>query len=128
MGHIVTPEGLKPCPSRIDAINKVPIPDTQKRIKSFLGLTGYYRKFIKNYSSIASSIIKYLKKGIKLNVEDPSYIESFGKLKKIITSPPILAYPNFEKQFVLTTDASNVALGAVLSQQNRPICFASRTQ
>ena len=127
LGHIVTPDGLKPCPSKIEVINKVPIPSTVKQIKSFLGLTGYYRKFIKNYSSVAGPIIKYLKKDVKINVNDPSYIEAFQKLKRIITNPPILSYPDFNKKFVLTTDASNVALGAVLSQCGKPICYASRT-
>lgn len=127
LGHVVTSDGLKPCPSKIEIMNKVPIPNTVKRIKSFLGLTGYYRKFIKNYSSIASPMIKYLKKGMKINTDDTSYIESFSKLKRIITNPPVLAYPDFEKPFVLTTDASNVALGALLSQDNKPICYSSRT-
>lgn len=127
LGHMVTPEGLKPCPSKIEAINRAQIPNTTKRIKSFLGLTGYYRKFIKNYSSIAAPIIKFLKKGVKINIDDPAFIDAFHKLKRIITSPPILSYPDFNKKFVLTTDASNVALGAVLSQEDRPICYASRT-
>lgn len=127
LGHIVTPEGLKPCPSKIETINRASIPNTVKRIKSFLGLTGYYRKFINNYSLIASPMIKYLKKGVKINTDDPAYIEAFQKLKRIITSPPILSYPDFNRKFVVTTDASNVALGAVLSQDSKPICYASRT-
>lgn len=127
LGHIVTPSGLKPCQSKIEAINGVPVPRTVKQIKSFLGLTGYYRKFIRNYSSIAGPMIKYLKKDVKMNIDDPSYIEAFEKLKRIITNPPILSYPDFNKKFIVTTDASNVALGAVLSQGDRPICYASRT-
>lgn len=127
LGHIVTQNGLKPNRSKIEAIINVPIPRTVKQIKSFLGLTGYYRKFIKNYSFVAGPMIKYLKKGVRINVNDPLYIESFEKLKRIITNPPLLIYPDFNKKFVLTTDASNTALGAVLSQENKPVCYASRT-
>lgn len=127
LGHILTKEGLKPNPNKIKTIQDLTLPRTEKQIKSFLGLTGYYRKFVRDYAKIAQPITKYLKKGVKINVRDPTYIEAFEKLKLLITSHPILRYPNFEKQFTVTTDASNYALGAVLSQEGHPICFASRT-
>lgn len=78
------------------------LPSTEKQIKGFLGLTGYY-----------------------INV--PTYIEAFEKLKTLINNPPTLRYHDFGKQFTLTTDASNYAIGAVLSQEGHPVCFASRT-
>lgn len=129
LGHIVSSEGIKPNPTKINAINKVGLPKTIKQIRSFLGLTGYYRKFIQNYSMIGSPIIKYLKKGacMKQIEMDNEYIEAFEKLKKLITTYPILAFPNFDKKFTLTTDASNLAIGAVLSQEGKPVCYASRT-
>lgn len=127
LGHIITKEGIKPDPDKINAINGVSLPSTVKQIKSFLGLTGYYRKFIKNYSLIASPIIKYLRKDMKIDIKDSKYIDAFKKLKELITTYPILAFPDFDKKFVITTDASNSALGAVLSQDNKPICYASRT-
>lgn len=127
LGHILTKEGLKPNPNKIKVIQSLEIPKTEKQIKSFLGLTGYYRKFVKDYAKVAQPITKYLKKDIKINTNDPSYIEAFEKLKTLISSHPILRYPNFEKQFTLTTDASNYAIGAVLSQEGHPVCFASRT-
>jgi hypothetical protein len=68
-----------------------------------------------------------LKKGAKINANDINYISAFEKLKFLIMSDPILIYPNFEKPFSLTTDASNIALGAVLSQDHKPVCYASRT-
>lgn len=127
LGHIITSEGIKPNPEKIQAIQKIKLPRTVKEIQSFLGLTGYYRKFIKNYSVIASPIIKYLRKNQKINLKDRQYIEAFDKLKLIMTSPPLLVFPDFSKRFTVTTDASNVAIGAVLSQNGKPICFASRT-
>lgn len=64
---------------------------------------------------------------LRINVKDPTYIEAFEKLKQLISSHPILRYPNFEKEFTLTTDASNYAIGAFISQEGHPVCFASRT-
>lgn len=127
LGHIVTTEGIKPNPNKIETILKYKIPKTTKEIKSFLGITGYYRKFIKDYSKIAKPMTIYLKKGSKINEKDPDYIKSFEDLKTLITSDPILIFPDFNKKFILTTDASNYAIGAVLSQEGHPISFASRT-
>lgn len=127
LGHLITEEGLKPNPNKIEAIKNVGIPKTQREIKSFLGLSGYYRKFVKDYAKVAQPMTKYLKKNCKVNSNDPNYIEAFEKLKNLITSHPILRFPNFEKTFTLTTDASNYAIGAVLSQEGHPVCFASRT-
>lgn len=127
LGHILTDKGMKPNPDKIKIIEKLELPRTERQIKSFLGTTGYYRKFIKDYSKVAQPITKYLKKGVKINTRDPMYVEAFEKLKSLISTHPILRFPNFEKQFTLTTDASNYALGAVLSQEGHPVCFASRT-
>lgn len=127
LGHILTPEGIKPNKNKIESIRNLKIPQSQKQIKSFLGITGYYRKFIKDYSKVAHPMIKYLKKNTKINTKDPNYINAFEKLKKIITETPILRYPDFNKKFKQVTDASAFALGAILQQDNHPICFASRT-
>lgn len=127
LGHILTPNGVKPNPKKIKTIQDLKLPTTQKQIKSFLGVTGYYRKFIKDYAKVAYSMTKYLKKNEKVNTNDPNYICAFEKLKEIITEHPILKYPNFNKKFKLVTDASNFAIGAVLTQEEHPICYASRT-
>lgn len=65
---------------------------------------------------------KYLKQGTKVNVNDQEYFDSFRTLKQLLTNDPISKYPDFKKQFVLQTDASNVALGAILSQEGHPLC------
>lgn len=131
LGHIVTPEGVKPNPIKIKAIQAYPIPKTTKEIKAFLGLLGYYRKFIKDFAKITKPLTKCLKKNAKINIHDEEYIECFEKCKTLLSNEPILQYPDFTKQFILTTDASNVALGAVLSQgpigSDKPVAFASRT-
>lgn len=127
LGHVITKDGLKPNPDKISTIQNVQVPKTEKQIKSFLGLTGYYRKFIRDYAKVAQPISKYLRKDTKINIKDPNYIEAFEKLKTLISSHPILRFPDHGKQFQLTTDASNYAIGAVLSQEGHPVCFASRT-
>lgn len=131
LGHVITPDGIKPNPDKIKKILEWSLPKSPKEIKQFLGLTGYYRKFIKDYSKITKPMTRYLKKDAKVDVSNSDYIKAFNELKEIITSDQILAYPDFNLPFILTTDASNYALGAVLSQiQNgieKPIAFGSRT-
>lgn len=131
LGHIVTPDGVKPNPDKISAIQNYPIPSTQKDIKSFLGLLGYYRKFIPNFAHLTKPMTHCLKKGRAIDVNDPEYQQCFQTCKTLLTNEPILQYPDFSRPFHLTTDASNVALGAVLSQpfkgSDKPLAYASRT-
>lgn len=129
LGHVITPDGIKPNPDKIAAVKNFPIPRTSTEIKSFLGLAGYYRKFIKDFAKISKPLTQCLKKDTKI-VHTPEFIESFNHLKNLLINAPILQYPDF-KPFVLTTDASNFAIGAVLSQgtppNDRPIAYISRT-
>lgn len=127
LGHVVTPDGIKTNPKKVEAIDKIPLPSNQKEIKSFLGITGYYRRFIKDYSKVAHHLVKYLKKNTKVNKKDKKFIAAFHKLKELIKNDPILVHPDFKKKFTLVTDASNYALGAVLTQDNKAISFASRS-
>lgn len=127
LGHVVTPDGVKPNPSKLEAVENYPLPKNQKEIKSFLGLVGYYRKFIPKFAKLVSPLTRCLKKGATIKPSDPDYVAAFHQCKELLTNAPILAYPDFEKQFTLTTDASNVAVGGVLSQNKRPIAYYSRT-
>lgn len=127
LGHTITKEGIKPSQSKIKAILNFPIPKTVKQIKSFLGLVGYYRKFIPNMSSITKPLTKCTKKDTKINANDPAYLKAFEDCKQLLINAPILQYPDFNKDFTLTTDASDKALGAVLTQSGHPIGYASRT-
>lgn len=130
LGHVISKDGIKPNPDKITAIQNYPMPKTPTEIKRFLGLLGYYRKFIPDFAKITKPMTQCLKKGSKINF-DRHYIESFEKCKTLLVNDPILQYPDFAKEFNLTTDASNLAIGAVLSQgpvgADKPIAYASRT-
>lgn len=130
LGHTITKDGLKPNDDKIKAVLQFPLPKTPTEIKSFLGLVGYYRKFIKDFSKITQPLKNCLKKKNKVTITK-EFVDAFEKCKELLTNAPLLQYPDFEKPFLLTTDASNFALGAVLSQgpagSDKPIAFASRT-
>lgn len=130
LGHLITNNGVEPNPKKIGCIKRVLPPNNQKQIKMFLGLTGYYRKFIKDYSTIAKPLTILLKKDTKF-VWDSNQQNAFQTLKEKLINSPILQYPNFKERFILTTDASNVGIGSVLSQlknnQDLPIAYYSRT-
>lgn len=131
LGHVISKDGIKPNPDKIAAIQKFPLPKTATEIKRFLGLLGYYRKFIPDFARITKPMTQCLKKGSKITFNDSTYIDCFEKCKTLLTNDPILQYPDFDKDFVLTTDASNYAIGAILSQgtigSDKPIAYASRT-
>ena len=103
------------------------MPKSQKEIKAFLGLVGYYRRFIQNFSKITFPITKCLRKGSERCIGNQEYQEAFLKCKEFLRNSPILQYPDFSKPFTLTTDASNIAIGSVLSQNDHPVAFYSRT-
>lgn len=126
LGHIVNEEGIQPNPKKIDAILKFPIPKTHKQIKSFLGMLGFYRKFINNLSKIIKPMTLCLKKGKKVE-HTGEFISAFETCKAILCNDPILIRPDFSKLFTVTTDASKFAIGAILSQDGKPVCYASRT-
>lgn len=96
-----------------------------------MGLLGYYRKFIKDFAKITKPLTKQLKGNNKTITIDDEFTKTVDFCKILLTNDPILQYPDFTKPFILTTDASNFALGAVLSQgtlqNDKPVCFASRT-
>lgn len=126
LGHVISQDGVKPNPDKISAIKKFPPPKTKTEIKSFLGMLGYYRKFIKDFAKLTKFLTVCLKKDNKI-IHDEKFLDQFDYLKTLLTNEPILAYPDFDQTFELTTDASKFALGAVLSQKSKPICYASRT-
>ncbi|KAL4154100.1 hypothetical protein QTP88_001933 [Uroleucon formosanum] len=130
LDHIISENGIQPDPEKVKSVLQFSTPTSVKEIKSFLGLSGYYRKFIKSYSLISKPMTNLLRKDVTFNW-DTSCQEAFDKLKNILLSEPILQYPDFTKPFIVTTDASGKALGTILSQgevsQDLPIAYASRT-
>ncbi|KAL4136407.1 hypothetical protein QTP88_007955 [Uroleucon formosanum] len=130
LGHVITENGVKPDPKKIECIVNYPVPDNTKKIKSFLGLIGYYRKFIKDFSKKAKPLTNLLKQNQPFIWSD-SCEDSFLFFKNILTNEPILQHPDFDRPFIVTTDASNTAIGAILSQgkvgTDLPITYASRT-
>ena len=129
LGHIISAQGLHPLPDKIKAIEQFPPPSTMKEVQAFLGLVGYYRKFIKGFAEIAGPLHKLTKKDtpFQWNAEQN---EAFLLLRTALLHPPILAYPNYERPYVLETDASAFAVGFVLSQEFdghlRPIAYSGR--
>lgn len=136
LGYIITAKGIKPNEKKIEAIQKYPEPKNLKQLRGFLGVMGYYRRFIKDFAKIAKPLTKLLRgegdsKSAKKIEFDNDQKTCFENMKQILSGNDILTYPDYSKPFCLTTDASNFALGAVLSQgtygNDRPIHFASRT-
>ena len=131
LGHVISEKGIATDPSKIDVVKNWPIPSNVTEIRSFLGLCSYYRRYIQNFASIARCLHVLTEKG-KPYIWSVKCQESFDILKNHLIKAPILAHPEFTKDFILDTDASNESIGAVLSQLNDQgsevvIGYASRT-
>ncbi|GKC55706.1 putative mitochondrial protein [Tanacetum coccineum] len=125
LGHIISAQGVSTDLSKIEAMQKWPIPSTLKQLRGFLGLTGYYRMFIKDYASISQPLVALTKKDtFKWN---PSAELAYHKLKEAMVQAPMLALPNFDQEFVVETDASGKGIGAVMCQNGHPIAYWSKT-
>ena len=124
MGHIVSGNGVAMDNKKVKTVLQWPTPTDVKKLRTFLGLTGYYRRFIKQYATIAAPLTDLLKKeGFSWNQKAE---EAFTALKTAITEAPVIALPDFKQPFVLETDASGIGIGGVLSQQGHPIAFFSK--
>ena len=116
VGHIVSNDGLCVDPAKIAAVPYFPVPKNVSQLKSFLGLAGYYRRFINNFSRIASPLYKLQERKNKWQWTDDC-AAAFLQLQRCLTTAPILTFPCFSVPFTLYTDASSTALGAVLAQE-----------
>ncbi|XP_073061824.1 uncharacterized protein [Primulina eburnea] len=125
LGHIVSKEGIAVDPSKIESIKQWSIPKTVSEVRSFLGLAGYYRQFIADFSKIALPLTSLTRKNTKFEWTIECQ-QAFQTLKDKLTSAPVLVLPCGTEDFVVYTDASKQGLGAVLMQRGKVIAYASR--
>ena len=132
LSYVVSRQGITADPSKVTAVQHFPTPKSVKELRSFLGLALYYRRFIPGFSSkVASPLFSLTYKGTDF-VWNAECRNVFNHLKLLLTSAPLLVFPDFEKEFILETDASGVGLGTVLAQKQdtgvrAPIAYASCT-
>ena len=129
LDYVVSQDGLSTNPKKVDAVQKFPTPTDLKDLRSFLGLASYYRRFIPHFSAIASPLFALTRKDVNFDWS-PDCQQAFDRLKRLLTTAPVMTLPDFEREFLLETDASGLSLGAVLAQKQddglvRPIAFAS---
>ena len=129
LGHVINQKGIQPDPKKLEAIRTWERPKNVTQVRSFTAFCNYYRKFVKNFAEVARPLYLLTSKGTKFTWND-EHEEAFCTLKERLLAGPILAFPNFSLPFVIDTDASETALGAVLSQvvdgTEYPIAFESR--
>ncbi|KAL4318204.1 hypothetical protein GQ457_18G013820 [Hibiscus cannabinus] len=125
LGHIISELGLVVDPTKVEAITKWPTPTNIREVRGFLGIVSYYRKFIKDFATIAAPISDLLRKGVQFEwtVEAQSAMDS---LKQCLSSTPVLSLPDFTKPFQVETDASGIGIGAVLTQTCKPLAYFSQ--
>ena len=125
LGHVITKEGVAVDPTKIRAVIEWEAPKSITEVRSFLGLAGYYRRFVQDFSKIAKPLTNLLKKTTKYNWSDECE-HAFQELKKRLTTAPVLTLPTGTEGYELYTDASHKGLGCVLMQNGRVIAYASR--
>jgi hypothetical protein len=125
LGHTISSEGISVDPRKVQEVMDWQPPKSAHQIRSFLGLAGYYRRFILDFSRIAKPMTELLKKGVKF-VWSEACDKAFRKFRELLTSAPVLAQPDISKPYEVYCDASGTGLGCVLMQKNRVIAYASR--
>ncbi|CAI5668089.1 unnamed protein product [Oreochromis niloticus] len=117
LGHVISAQGIATDPAKVAAVRDWPTPSNVKELRSFLGLASYYRRFIKGFATIASPLHRLTDKGQPFGWGD-ACAAAFAQLKEALTRAPVLSYPDARQPFIVDTDASNVGVGVVLSQQD----------
>ena len=141
LGHVVSSEGVETDSDKIEKIKNWPKPSNPDELRSFVAFAGYYRRFVKDFSKITKPLTELLpptstrknskSKKTKEWKWEQEHEDTFNHLKEVMTSPPVLAYPDFQNPFELHTDASGKGLGAIIYQsqnsQKKVIAYASRS-
>lgn len=125
LGHQISSAGVATGDEKIQAVRDWPRPDSVRKLREFLGLAGYYRKFVQNFGIISRPLTDMLKKGT-LFIWTPTADTTFQELKKALVQASVLALPDFRKKFVVETDASATGVGAVLMQDSHPVAYLSK--
>ncbi|XP_042612294.1 uncharacterized mitochondrial protein AtMg00860-like [Cyprinus carpio] len=117
LGYVISQEGVAMDESKVNAVLNWPLPGTIKDLQRFLGFANFYRRFIRNFSSVAAPLTNMTKRGSShLHWSLPA-CEAFEELKRRFTTAPILHHPDPKLPFIVETDASNIGIGAILSQR-----------
>ena len=133
LGHLVSKEGFEPLPEKLEAIKKMPAPKNSKEVKQFLGLIGYYRKFVSRFADISRPLTRLTRHNAEFEWTKQCE-KSFNHLREMLMQYPILRYPDLDKEYFLYTDASRIGWSGVLTQEYsdekgrgkfHPICYVS---
>ncbi|CAM8877881.1 unnamed protein product [Rhodiola kirilowii] len=124
LGYVVSGQGIKVDESKVEAIKNWPTPINVSQVRSFHGLAGFYRRFVKDFSTIAAPLNALTKQGVVFKWDVPQE-NAFKELKKRLTESPVLVLPDFNKTFEIECDASGIGIGGVLMQESKPIAYFS---
>jgi hypothetical protein len=125
LGHIVSENSIRPDPEKISSVHAFPVPRSVHELQSFMGLVGYYRRFVPSLATIAAPLYRLFKKNVRWKWKDDEQ-KAFDQLKQALTSEPVLALPDFNRPFILHTDANATGIGAVLTQLSGPSVFPDK--
>ena len=125
LGHFMSAEGIRVDPAKMEVVVNWKLPRSVTEVRSFLGLAGYYRRFVKGFSIIASLLTKLFRNGVNFEWSD-KFQNSFEQLKEMLVEAPVLTQPTSGKEYTLYSDASGIGLGCVLMQDGKVVAYASR--
>lgn len=125
LGHVIGVQGVATDPGKINDVVNWAVPTTIRKLRGFLGLAGYYRKFVRNFGVLCKPLTQLLRKGVSYKWTEETQ-EAFLAIKQALVSAPVLALLDFSKTFTVETDASDYGIGAMPSQEGHPVAYLSK--